>query len=257
MLTDAEQAAVDFAAKQYGERAVRPSGVEEVTGRPEGKFTTEVDARGNVRTRELTADESQAATDEAVNAELRKHRAEANDIKVMPQESTISKAPTSQELRESATQTIRKFEAAQHPIEEYTNGSDTFKMHTVTATAPDGKLSGSLRLTEEPESGVVRVGNASVEPEYQNLGIGRRLYDRAIDSAIDRGAKTFNSDGVVSADAQRVWKSLAKDYPVKQIEGKAGTTFSIDLTKVKPEAETSDFPLPKAKARGIRLGRIR
>jgi hypothetical protein len=42
MLTDAEQAAVDFAAKQYGERAVRPSGVEEVTGRPEGKFTTEV-----------------------------------------------------------------------------------------------------------------------------------------------------------------------------------------------------------------------
>ena len=118
-------------------------------------------------------------------------------------------------------------------LESHVTGDpDILSKHTVVASDVDGKLIGSLRMTEEPNTGIVRVDNASSDlPKGSGLGV--KMYKRAISEAQARGVKTFTSDGVVSNDAASVYRKLRDmGYPVTESEGKGGSTFSIDLSKL-------------------------
>ena len=65
-------------------------------------------------------------------------------------------------------------------LESHTTGNpDTLFKHTVVASDSQGDNVGKLRLTEEPDSGIVRVDNASSELP-KGSGVGTRLYQRAI-----------------------------------------------------------------------------
>src|ERR1022692_2019638 len=57
---------------------------------------------------------------------------------------------------------------------------------------------------------------------------------RRITEAKDRGATSFVSDGVLSEDATGVWRKLRDSgLPVREIKTPAGSTFHIDLTKIR------------------------
>lgn len=75
---------------------------------------------------------------------------------------------------------------------------------------------GSGLLTAHEADGALRVRTSSVAGESKGKGIGRRLYDEAIDFAKSKGLG-LSSDGHVTQDAQHVWASLVKGgYKVKR-----------------------------------------
>lgn len=68
---------------------------------------------------------------------------------------------------------------------------------------------GKIELMERGGESL-QVINSAVEAEQRGTGMGRRLYDRAIALADERGLK-FTSDTSVSESAAKLWQRLARD----------------------------------------------
>ena len=110
----------------------------------------------------------------------------------------------------------------------------------VTVRQGDNVL-GSLEIA--PTSGEANgkdfvVQNVEVNQAARNQGNGVALYERAIQHLQDQGAKTLSSGSSLSPDAERVWKSLAKNpkyadaITVNDVEAGKGSKYSLDLSKV-------------------------
>ena len=68
--------------------------------------------------------------------------------------------------------------------------------------------------------GIAYVDGASLDAQYRGKGYGKAMYRRAIDELKkDPGVRYFTSSGTLSEDADRVWQSLSKDYPVIYKDG--------------------------------------
>lgn len=63
---------------------------------------------------------------------------------------------------------------------------------------------------------VYRVVDVEIEPDWQGKGWGKKLYERALKEAAPAIVVTGGCTGMGStADALRVWQSLAKRYPTR------------------------------------------
>lgn len=97
---------------------------------------------------------------------------------------------------------------------------------------------GELYMTSAPEiaQGAVEVSWSQVSEGLRGQGLGKEVYRHAIETARAQGKTYFVSDAWVSEDAQRVWASLAKEYPVRKTV-KMGGRMMIDLRTSKSVME--------------------
>src|SRR5262245_59667194 len=64
---------------------------------------------------------------------------------------------------------------------------------------------------------------------YRGKGYGRQMYVKAIEKARELGAERITSGGATSEDAAGVWRSLKRDYPVKETLKYGRPFFEIEL----------------------------
>lgn len=93
------------------------------------------------------------------------------------------------------------------------------------------KKVGWLSATQESGSKVMLIDEAELAHGLRGQGLGKEMYNRLFSHAKDMGATSITSGGVVSEDAQKVWRSLAKHSPVSEKMGAAGPIFSLDVAK--------------------------
>jgi hypothetical protein len=263
-MSETERAAEAFARRQYGneEPDVEVQGLSDDPAINLGGKTERSALAGKARIEGVTPDaEAQELARQVLNNHA-KTVAEANDpvqqlaqirqrlgIKTGKPSPEAIGASSVKDVTPEAVSAIKSRLAAKEQanaatLESHTTGDpDVLSKHTIAAKN-DGKIVGSLRLTEEPQTGVVRVDNAASELQ-EGSGLGTRMYRRAIDEAAARNPQgTFVSDGVVAKPAQNVWRKLKSlGYPVVETEGKGGSTFSIKLSDLKKSAVAPTPPV--------------
>lgn len=99
---------------------------------------------------------------------------------------------------------------------------------------------GSMELVSPDEKTVQVKGVMAAEK-----GVGQRLYDTAIENAVNGGAEKFKSDTVRTEDGEAAWERLSHRYDViRESDG----SYSIDLTKLRKQAEPEQLAAPKEQA---------
>ena len=96
--------------------------------------------------------------------------------------------------------------------------------------------SGTVDYPTQGGQDVIQVMSSGIQPEVRGLGIGMRTYQNAVDETLEAGMP-FVSDRVVSASAQKIYKSLIeKGYDVVENPnvkiGKDGYISSTDSLPV-------------------------
>ena len=67
---------------------------------------------------------------------------------------------------------------------------------------------------------IAYVDGANLEKQYRGKGYGKAMYKSAIEELKkDPAVEYFTSSGTLSTDADRVWQSLSKEYPVIYKDG--------------------------------------
>ena len=113
---------------------------------------------------------------------------------------------------------------------------ELFTKHEVQVFKGENKI-GRLSGTREAGSSRMLIDEADLAYEFRGQGLGKQMYSRLFESAKESNLTSVVSGGVVSEDAQRVWRSFAKKgAPVVEEMGKAGPSFSIDLSSFVAES---------------------
>ena len=114
-----------------------------------------------------------------------------------------------------------------------------------TTLSSKGKEVGHVWVDYAPKAAdlagtkTAEINHTILDQDYQNKGLGKQMYQTAIENAKTKGVSRIVSDTDRSPEAERLWSSLAKDYPVTTIGTGDTARYSIDLTQPK-DSEVSD-----------------
>lgn len=109
------------------------------------------------------------------------------------------------------------------------SGGDLIKKTEIQIFKGKEKV-GWLSGTREAGSSSMLIDEAELAHELRGKGLGKEMYRRLFETAQESNVTKVVSGGVVSEEAQHVWRSLAKaGAPISETMGKAGATFQADL----------------------------
>ena len=137
---------------------------------------------------------------------------------------------------QGATEEKPKLEYKYNP-----NFGETNQGYTVTTRDASGKKIGELSAQETAPKELTTRSNQVYNKENRGKGYGKAQIEKLFsEAAANNDIHTVKSDISTTAEAQRVWKSLEKDYPsaiTHKTYADGRKQWSADLTKLYPSAK--------------------